>query len=102
VALAFATGNVARAYGLDAGVVAEGAPADLILIDAPLESSAGTALEALAIGDIPGIGAVVTDGAVRIVRSRNTPPAARIPVVHEAGKETRGGRDRNRASVHAQ
>ena len=102
VALAFATGNVARAYGLDAGVVAEGAPADFILIDAPMSSSAATALEALAIGDIPGIGAVVTDGAVRIVRSRNTPPAARIPVVHEAGKERRVGRDRNRASVHAQ
>lgn len=101
VAICFATGNVGRVYGLEAGVIAEGAPADLILIDAPLASSARTALEALVLGDIPGIGAVVTDGIVRIVQSRNTPPAARIPTVNDVTKETRGGNDRDRAPVHA-
>jgi enamidase len=100
LAICFATGNVGRAYGLDAGVVREGAPADLVLLDAPVASAARSALEALAIGDIPGIGAVVTDGVVRLVRSRNTPPAARIPVL-EARKETLGGSDRDRAPVHA-
>jgi enamidase len=32
-------------------------------------------------GDLPGIGMVVIDGFVRCQRSRNTPPADRIPEV---------------------
>jgi enamidase len=32
-------------------------------------------------GDLPGIGMVVIDGIVRCQRSRNTPPADRVPVV---------------------
>jgi enamidase len=35
----------------------------------------------VALGDIPGVGMVVIDGAVRCGRSRNTPPASEIPVV---------------------
>jgi enamidase len=32
-------------------------------------------------GDLPGIGMVIIDGAVRVGRSRNTPPAERIPEI---------------------
>jgi enamidase len=40
-------------------------------------------LESVALGDIPGVGMVVIDGAVRCGRSRNTPPATEVPeVVH--------------------
>lgn len=84
VALCFATGNVGRAYGLEAGVVREGAPADLVLLDAPAASSAGTALEAISIGDLPAVSAVITDGVLRVLRSRNTPPPERMPTVRSA------------------
>ncbi len=75
LAIAMATGNTARVHGLDVGMLAPGRAADVVLCDAPVGSSASTALEALAIGDLPGD----LDGPDRrrrqIGRSRNTPPA---------------------------
>ena len=38
-------------------------------------------LDSVALGDIPGIGMVMTDGLIRCHRSRNTPPAIEVPVV---------------------
>jgi enamidase len=35
----------------------------------------------VAIGDLPGVGMTIIDGAVRSGRSRNTPPAVAIPEV---------------------
>lgn len=74
---AAATGNNAKTWDLPAGFVRPGAAADLVVMDAPWGSTAGDALGALAIGDIPGISAVVTAGVVRALLSRNTPRAAR-------------------------
>ncbi|MFW5680441.1 MAG: amidohydrolase family protein [Pseudomonadota bacterium] len=77
-ALAAATGSVARVYGLETGFLRVGAPADLLLLDAPLGGSQTTALAAIRNGDIPALGAVLTDGIPRFVgRSRNTPPCTR-------------------------
>lgn len=83
VALCFATGNVGRAYGIEAGVVREGAPADLVLLDTPEASSASDALGAISIGDIPAVSAVITDGVLRFIRSRNTPPPERLPAIEK-------------------
>ena len=87
IAICFATGNVGRAYGLEAGVVREGAPADLILLDAPIASVATTALEAIERGDLPAVSTVITDGVVRILRSRNTPPPNRLPTIEASTPE---------------
>ena len=76
-AVAMATGNTAVVYGLSRGIIAEGYEADLLLVDAPVGSVADSALEALAIGDIPGIGAVIIDGEMKVGVSRNTPPPKR-------------------------
>ncbi len=81
VCWALATGNNARVYGLSSGRLAEGADADLIVMDAPWGSAGRSALDALALGDIPGISAVVIEGVVRTLRSRNTPMAARLATV---------------------
>ena len=43
--------------------------------------SADTALGALAIGDLPGVGMILIDGKPVVGRSRNTPPAGRAPEV---------------------
>jgi enamidase len=80
-ALALATGNNALAYGLQTGVVAEGHEADLVIMDAPWGSVATDALGAISRGDIPGISAVIIDGNLRTLRSRNTPAAARMAEV---------------------
>jgi enamidase len=77
LAIAMATGNTARVHGLDTGTLALGKAADIALIDAPVGSSASTALGALAVGDLPGISMVLIDGVVMIGRSRNTPPPTR-------------------------
>jgi len=80
VVIALATGNNAQAFRLTAGTgtIAVGAPADLVVCDAPSASLAPDALTAIARGDIPGISCVVVDGQVRVGRSRNTPMAKRL------------------------
>ncbi|MBY4401071.1 amidohydrolase family protein [Rhodococcus fascians] len=78
---AAATGNNARTWDLPAGFVRVGAAADLVVIDAPWGSTRDDALGALSIGDIPGITAVITGGVIRNLTSRNTPRAARLPVI---------------------
>jgi enamidase len=80
-AIAMATGNTARVYGLDVGVLAPGRAADLVICDAPVGSAGTTALEALRAGDLPGISMIVIDGVPRVGRSRNTAPAARAAEV---------------------
>ena len=78
--IALATGNNARAFRLagGTGTIAVGAPADLVVCDAPSASLAGDALTAIARGDIPGISGIVIDGQVRVARSRSTPLAKRL------------------------
>lgn len=71
------TGNVAEVYGLSSGKLAVGADADLVVLDTPLGSVADNALEALEIGDIPAVACVITDGIVRVTKSRNTPGPVR-------------------------
>jgi enamidase len=78
---AAATGNNARMWDLPAGFIRTGAAADLVVMDAPWGSMATDALGALAIGDIPGISAVICAGEVRTKLSRNTPRAARLAEV---------------------
>ena len=80
-AIACATGNTARTYKLDTGMIAEGRAADLVICDAPTGSIARDALSALSAGDLPGISMVLIDGRITIGRSRNTPPAARAAEV---------------------
>ena len=76
-AIAVATGNTARAHGLEVGVLRPGAPADF-LVAAPVEGSAGATLgESIAHGDLPGISHVFVDGEPVVDgRSRQTPPPA--------------------------
>jgi enamidase len=74
LAIAAATGNNARVFGLNSGVLARGKDADLVLIDACDGGSQGDALSALRNGDVPAVGAAISGGIPRFVgRSRNTP-----------------------------
>lgn len=76
-AVAMATGNTARVYGLNTSIIAEGREADLVVMDAPIGSAGINALEAIAAGDLPGISLVLIDGEIKVNPSRNTPPATR-------------------------
>ena len=77
-AIAVATGNTAKAHGLDVGVLAPGRPADLVICG-PVEGSAGSSVgDAIAHGDLPGIAYVIIDGEIVVSgRSRQTPPPKR-------------------------
>jgi enamidase len=78
LAVAMATGNNAKVYRLNSGIIAAGRDADIVLVDACLGGSQNDALSALRNGDIMGVGAVITDGVPRFVgRSRNTPETTR-------------------------
>ena len=81
-AVAAATGNNARVYRLNSGILAPGRDADVVVIDACEGGSQSDALSAFRNGDIAGVGAVISAGVPRFVgRSRNTPPTRRKPKV---------------------
>jgi enamidase len=81
IVFCFATGNTARMRNLDCGLIEVGRPADFVFMDAPQHSGGKTLLESVRLGDLPGIGMTVIDGIVRSERSRNTPPATRVPKI---------------------
>ena len=78
-AVAIATGNTAKAHGLEVGVLAPGRPADIVVCG-PVEGSAGTTIaDAIGHGDLPGIAYVIADGEIVVSgRSRQTPPPKRM------------------------
>jgi enamidase len=61
-AIACATGNSANCFKLNTGRIEVGREADLVVIDAPLDSAGKDALEAIEIGDLPGQAMVMVDG----------------------------------------
>ncbi len=77
IAVCMATGNPARFYGLNTGIIAPGREADIVILDAPMGSVGEDALGAFAAGDIPGISYVLINGEAVVKKSRNTPPAKR-------------------------
>ncbi len=80
-AFCLATGNTARMRKLDCGLIEVGRAADFVLMDRAQHTAGRTLLESVGLGDLPGIGMVIIDGVVRVGRSRNTPPAERVPEV---------------------
>ena len=81
VALCFATGNTAKIRKLTCGRIAAGCDATFVFMDKAQHSAGSTLLKSIEAGDLPGIGMVVIDGVVSAQRSRNTPPATRVPEV---------------------
>ncbi|TIM17561.1 MAG: Enamidase, partial [Mesorhizobium sp.] len=77
-----ASGNTARVRRLDdRGLIEVGRAADLIFMDQAIGGAGDGLLDSVALGNLPGIGMVVIDGVVRTGRSRNTPPALRVPEI---------------------
>ena len=76
-----ATGNTARMRKLDCGIIEPGRTADFVLMDRAQHSAGTDLLDSVRQGDLPGIGMVIIDGLVRCGRSRNTPPAERVPEI---------------------
>ncbi len=81
LAVCLATGNTARVFGLNRGIIAPGKEADLVFLDASLGSVGEDLLSCLAAGDNPGISVVMVDGQVLFQTSRNTPPPKRAAKV---------------------
>src|ERR1700678_911295 len=81
IAFCFATGNTARMRALDCGIVEVGRAADFVIMDKARHSAGKDLLDSVQLGDLPGIGMTVIDGIVRTHRSRNTPPATKVPEI---------------------
>ncbi len=73
-AVAMATGNTAKRYNLNTGIISKGREADLVVMDNPPGSAGRSAMESLALGDMPGIAHVLVDGEIKINKSSITPP----------------------------
>ena len=84
IAICLATGNTARQRVLNCGIVTKSREASFVLMDTAQHSSGNNLLDSIQKGDLPGIGMVITDGVISVQRSRNTPPATRVPEVIRA------------------
>ena len=80
-AFCLATGNTGRMRKLDTGRIEAGLAADFVLMDRAQHAPGATLLDSVQLGNLPGIGMTVIDGTVTSQRSRNTPPATRIPLL---------------------
>ncbi len=81
IAFCFGTGNTSRQRKLDTGLIEVGKCADFVLMDQAQHAPGKTMLESVELGNLPGVGMTVIDGVVTSGRSRNTPPANRLPEV---------------------
>ena len=66
---------------LDCGIVEVGRAADFVIMDKAQHSAGTNILHSVQLGDLPGIGMTIIDGIVRTQRSRNTPPATKVPEI---------------------
>jgi enamidase len=81
IAVCFATGNTAKIRRLDCGLVAVGRSATFMMLDKAQHTAGKNVLDSIRLGDLPGIGMMIVDGAVSTQRSRNTPPATMAPEI---------------------
>src|SRR5467141_599128 len=84
IAVCLATGNTARIRNLTCGRIAVGCDATFVMMDKAQHSAGSTLLTSIEAGDLPGLGMVVIDGVVSAQRSRNTPPATKMPQIVKA------------------
>ncbi len=84
IAVCLATGNTAKIRNLHCGLIMPGRAATFVMLDRAQHSAGKTIRESIQAGDLPGIGMVIIDGLVSASRSRNTPPANRVPEVVSA------------------
>ncbi|PLS23559.1 amidohydrolase family protein [Neptunicoccus cionae] len=80
-AFCFANGNTGRRRELDTGLIEVGKAADFVLMDQAQHAPGKHILESIELGNLPGVGMTIIDGKVTSGRSRNTPPANRLPEV---------------------
>ncbi|MEW7008706.1 MULTISPECIES: amidohydrolase family protein [unclassified Lentilitoribacter] len=81
IAFCFANGNTSRQRDLDVGLIEVGKSADFVLMDQAQHAPGKSMLESVQLGNLPGVGMTIIDGVVTSHRSRNTPPAERLPEV---------------------
>jgi enamidase len=91
IAFCFGTGNTSRQRSLDTGIIEAGKTADFVLMDQAQHAPGKTLLESVQLGNLPGVGMTIIDGVVRSHRSRNTPPAVRLPTVTKEPPPSAGG-----------
>lgn len=81
VAFCFGTGNTSRNRKLDVGLMEVSYCADFVLMDQAQHSPGDNLLASVEQGNLPGVGMTIIDGVVRSQRSRNTPPAKKLPQI---------------------
>ncbi|MBI2185012.1 MAG: amidohydrolase family protein [Thaumarchaeota archaeon] len=72
-----ATGNTKKVFGIDEGLLKEGAPACLAVGDRSHGSAARDMLNSFEIGDLPGIAMVIAGGEITIPPPSHIPPPAK-------------------------
>src|ERR1700716_1436532 len=81
IAFCFPAGASARMRALDCGIIGVRRSADFVIMHRAQHSAGKNILDSVQLGDLPGIGMTIIDGIVRTQRSRNTPPATKLPEI---------------------
>jgi len=69
---AMASGQNAKAFGVDGNKIEIGQAADIVIMDASLGSTEESATKALASGEFPGVAVIISDGELRVNGSQCT------------------------------
>ncbi|MBI4317979.1 MAG: amidohydrolase family protein [Chloroflexi bacterium] len=91
-AWAFATGNVAKVYKLDVGLIRPGAPADLVVVHPADDACTDNGLACIEYGDTPSINLIMVDGRVVAEHARNTRISSLKVLVEKYTPPAGGGR----------
>ena len=70
-----------RSYKLNTGKIEIGREADLLIMDAPLDSAAHDAMEAIKMGDLPAIEIIMIDGEIVVIEAANTFRSSKTPLL---------------------
>jgi len=81
IAIAMATGTTSDLYKLNTGKIEIGREADLLIMDAPLDSAAHDAMEAIKMGDLPAIEIIMIDGEIVVIEAANTFRSSKTPLL---------------------
>jgi enamidase len=84
--VAAATGTSSGLYWGEPRVIAPGAPGSFVLLGSPAGGAGQDALASLALGDLPGLGALVVDGHLVATAGFNTPPPHRAVAVRQQAR----------------
>jgi len=99
IVLAMATGNTAKVFNLNKGVIEPGKEADLLVLGPLLNGRGKTALETLEAGDFASVGMIMVDGKVVTRQPKRIRPTLKNVLINGKEESRKTAEERNFGGV---